>query len=108
MPSSYLRLNQFGNSSFGTVHLEMRCSKSCYLCDLELVDLFDVVEQVVFFRNDFLVDRAADLYFHIAGCPVSVAPTNECIDIYCKYRRSRCQRAASFIARNLTSLACAI
>ena len=37
----------------------MRCSKSCYLCNLGLADLFDVVEQVVFFRNDFLVDRTA-------------------------------------------------
>ena len=26
----------------------MRCSKSCYLYDLELVDLFDVVEQVYY------------------------------------------------------------
>ena len=30
----------------------MRCSKSCYLCDLELVDLFDneVIEQVYSFK----------------------------------------------------------
>ena len=86
----------------------MRCSKSCYLYDLELVDLFDVVELVVFFRNDFLDDRAADLYFHVSGCPVSFSPANERTDIYFEYRRSRRQRAAYFIARNLTSLACAI
>ena len=75
----------------------MRCSQSCYLYDLELVDLFDVVERGVFFRNDFLVDRAADFHFHVSSCPVSFAPTNECIDIYLKYRRSRRQRAAYFI-----------
>ena len=36
-------LNLFGNFRFGTGYLEMRCSKSCYLCDLELVNLFDNV-----------------------------------------------------------------
>ena len=46
----------------------MRCSKSCYLYDLELVDLFDVVEQGVFFRIDFLVNRTADFHFHVTGC----------------------------------------
>ena len=46
----------------------MRCSKSRYLCNLEA--LFDrtVIEQIVFFRNNFLVDRAADFRFYIAGC----------------------------------------
>ena len=34
-------LNLFGNFSFRTGCLKMRCSKSCYLHDLELVDLFD-------------------------------------------------------------------
>ena len=34
-------LNRFGNFSFRTGCLKMRCSKSCYLYDLELVDLFD-------------------------------------------------------------------
>ena len=38
----------FGNFRFGTGSFGMRCSKSYYLCDLELVDLFDntVIEQV--------------------------------------------------------------
>ena len=35
------KLNLFGNFRFGTGYLEMRCSKSCYLYDLELVDLFE-------------------------------------------------------------------
>ena len=41
-------LNLFGNFSFRTGCLKMRCSKSCYLYDLELVDLFEnaVIEQV--------------------------------------------------------------
>ena len=40
--------NLFKNFSFGTGHLERRCSKSCYLRDLELADLFDnnVLEQL--------------------------------------------------------------
>jgi len=48
----YLRfrtiVDLFGNFSFRTGFLKMRCSKSCYLRDLELVDLFDngVIEQV--------------------------------------------------------------
>ena len=43
-------LDLFGNFSFRTGYLKMRCSKSCYLRDLELVDLFDnrVIEQVYF------------------------------------------------------------
>ena len=42
------KLDLFGNFSFRTGCLKMRCSKSCYLRDLELVDLFDnsVIEQV--------------------------------------------------------------
>jgi len=36
-----LKVNLFGNFRFGTGYLEMRCSKSCYLYDLELVDLFE-------------------------------------------------------------------
>ena len=47
-PPSLVVLNLFGNFSFRTGYLEMRCSKSCYLRDLELDDLFDnsVIEQV--------------------------------------------------------------
>ena len=43
-----LIIDLFGNFSFRTGYLKMRCSKSCYLRDLELVDLFDngVIEQV--------------------------------------------------------------
>ena len=43
-----LKVNLFGNFRFGTGYFEMRSSKSCYLCDLELGDLFDnaVIEQV--------------------------------------------------------------
>ncbi|MGP1458267.1 MAG: type II toxin-antitoxin system YafQ family toxin [Treponema sp.] len=37
----WLLLNLFGNFSFGTGYFEMRCSKSRYLCALELVDQFD-------------------------------------------------------------------
>ena len=50
-------------SFFEMLVKSLRYSKSCYLCDLELVDLFDVIEQVVFFRNIFLVDRTADFHF---------------------------------------------
>ena len=107
----YLRLNQFGNFCFGTVYLVMRCSKSCYLCDLELADLFDVVDQVVFFRNDFLVDRTADFCFHVAGCSAAFSPANECTYIYFKYCRSLRQCAAFFCifdCRNLKSLSYAM
>ena len=86
-----LRLNQFGNFRFGTGYLEMRCSKSCYLCDLELVDLFDVVEQVVFFRSDFLVNRTTDFYFYVAGCLISPFPSNNCTNIYFEHAHSLCQ-----------------
>ena len=43
-------LNLFGNLSFRTGYFEMRCSKSCYLCDLELGNMFDneVIEHVHF------------------------------------------------------------
>ena len=34
------KLNLFKNFSFGTGYLEIRRSKSCYLCDLELAELF--------------------------------------------------------------------
>ena len=46
----------------------MQCSKPCYLCDLDLVALFDVIELVGFFRNNFLADRTADFHLHVAGC----------------------------------------
>ena len=75
---------------------EMRCSKSCYLYDLELVALFDVVEQGGFFGDDFLVDRTANFHFNVSGCSVSFSPANECTDIYFEYRRSLCQRVALF------------
>ena len=65
---TYLRLNQFRNFRFGTGYPERRCSKSCYLCYLELADLFDIVEQVVFFRNNFLVNRTADFRFYNSSC----------------------------------------
>ena len=41
-------LNLFGNLRFWIGYLEMRCSKSCYVYDLELVDLFEnaIIEQV--------------------------------------------------------------
>ena len=47
-----LKVNLFGNFRFGTGYLEMRCSKSCYLRDLELVDLFEnaVIEQVCYLK----------------------------------------------------------
>ena len=61
----------FFEVGIGALFYEMRCSKLCYLCDLELVDLFDVVEQVVFFRNDFLVDRTANFNFHVSGRSVT-------------------------------------
>lgn len=40
-------LNLFENFRFRTGYIEMRCSKSCYLCDLELASLFEttVIEQ---------------------------------------------------------------
>ena len=48
-------------------------------CDLELVALFDntVIEQGVFLRNDFLVDRTADFHFNVSGCSVSFSSANE-------------------------------
>ena len=79
---------------------EMRCSKSCYLCDLELVDLLDAVEQAVFFRNDFLVDRTRSFILMSPGRLVSFSPVNECTDIYFEYRRSLCQCAAFFCIFN--------
>ena len=44
------------------------------MCDLELVALFDntVIEQGVFFRNDFLVNRTADCHFYVAGCLITL------------------------------------
>ena len=50
---SLVVLYLFGNFSFRTGYLEMRCSKSCYLYDLELVDLFEntVIEQVYYTTN---------------------------------------------------------
>ncbi len=81
-------------------YLEMRCSQSCYLCDLELVVLFDVVERCVFFRNDFLIDRTANFHFHVSGCSVSFSPANECTDIYFTYLHSQCQREAFFCIFN--------
>ena len=66
----------------GGLFHEMRCSQSCYFCDLELVDLFDAVDQVVFSENDFLIDQTADFRFYVAGCPVSFSPANESTDIY--------------------------
>ena len=62
---------------------EMRCSKLCYLCDLELVALFDIVEQGVFFGDDFLVDRTTDFYFYVAGCSVAFSPANKCTIANC-------------------------
>ena len=61
----------------------MRCSKSCYFKDLELVNQFDnvIIEQVVFFSNDFLVDRTADFHIYVSACPVAVAQANECTNI---------------------------
>ena len=60
----------------------MRCSKSCYLCDLELVDLFDneVIEQVYYnkkkgcflvggnlFRHSLMLSATATSRFVSAG-----------------------------------------
>ncbi len=30
-----------------------------------------------FFGNNFLVNRTADFYFYVAGCPVAFSPANE-------------------------------
>ena len=47
-------LNLFGNFSFRTGCLKMRCSKSCYLHNLELVDLFgNGVTEQVYYRHQF-------------------------------------------------------
>ena len=54
-------------SFFEMLVKSLRYSKSCYLCDLELVALFDIVEQGVFFGNNFLVNWATDFYFYVAG-----------------------------------------
>ena len=56
----------------------MRCSKSCYLCDLELIALFNVIEVVMFFRNDFLVDLTADFCFLVSAWFVQLSPVNDC------------------------------
>ena len=39
--NAFIRLNLFGNFRFRTGYLEIRCSKSCYLCDFKLDDLLD-------------------------------------------------------------------
>ena len=62
----------FFEVGIGMVFYKMRCSKSCYLYDLELVALFDVVEQGGFFGDDFLVDRTTDFYFCVACCLISL------------------------------------
>ena len=51
LEAPYSTLDLFGNFSFRTGYFKMRCSKSCYLRDFELVDLFDngVIEQVYYF-----------------------------------------------------------
>ena len=53
------RLNRFGNFSFRIGYLEMRCSKSCYLHDLELVDLFGnrVTEQVYYIAFPYCITK---------------------------------------------------
>ena len=88
----------------------MRCFKSCYFKDLELVNQFDnaIIEQVVFFRNDFLVDRTADFCFSVSGCPVAVAQANECTNIYFEHGRGLCQPSVYLIALNLKSLSYAM
>ena len=78
-------------SFFEMLVKSLRYSKSCYLCDLELVALFDIVEQGVFFGDDFLVNRMADFYFSVAGCLISPFPSNNCVDIYFAHCRSLCQ-----------------
>ena len=52
MPFLPSPLNLFRNFRFGTGYLEMRCSKSYHLCDLELGDLFEnaVIEQVCYLK----------------------------------------------------------
>ena len=41
----------------------MRCSKSCYLCDLGIVALFDVVEQGAFSGIIFLLTGQRNFVF---------------------------------------------
>ena len=63
----------------GDLFYEMRCSKSCYLCDLDPIALFDVVEQDMLFRNNFLIYRTADFHLHVAGRPVAtLSPDKHC------------------------------
>ena len=81
----------FFDLRIGMLFYEMRCSKSCYLYDLELVALFDIVEQGMFSMNNFLIDRTADFYFHVACCLISPFPSNNCADIYFEHARSLCQ-----------------
>ena len=47
--TEYLDTKPISETSVSEIgYLEMQCSKSCYLCDLELVDLFEneVIEQI--------------------------------------------------------------
>ena len=79
---------------------KMRCSKSCYLCDLELLALFKVVEQRVFFWNNFLVNWTTDFYFYVTGCLISPFPSNNCTTIQFEYRRSLCKPEVFFCIFN--------
>ena len=66
-------LDLFGNFSFRTGCLKMRCSKSCYLRDLELVDLFDnrVIEQVYYIN----VSEFEWQFFDLFKVPPSAVPS---------------------------------
>ena len=51
--------------------------------------MFDVVEQGVFFRNDFLVNWTTDFYFYVARCLSSLFPgIIVLINIYFEHARS--------------------
>ena len=79
--------HDFFEVDIGMFFYEMQCLKSCYLCDLELVSLCTVVEQVVF----FLVNRTTDVYFYVAGCLISPFLSNNRADIYFEHGSSLCQ-----------------
>ena len=47
----FFALNLFGNVHFGTGYLEMRCSKSYYMCDFERLLDDEVIEQAYSFYD---------------------------------------------------------
>ena len=48
------------------------------------------------FRDDFLIDWPPDFPFYVAGCPVLLAPCDDCSDMYFEYHRGLRQCVPAF------------